>query len=154
MLTLKKSQVDFRRDLIFITDPKWPDDERASKGIPMSTRVRDALQKWIGETDGEWFFPSANNPARHRQQMNAIRHFNILCEKVGSKGLSIHKLRHTFGTRVGDAGYSTQEIADLMGHADIRMARIYVHTSRDRQRSAVESVWGQNAKVIQMEKSN
>lgn len=41
-----------------------------------------------------------------------------------------------------------------MGHSDIRMARIYVHTSGDRQRSAVESVWGRKAKVIQMEKAN
>lgn len=83
-----------------------------------------------------------------------IRAFGDACEKANIKGITIHKLRRTFGARLGGAGYSTQEIADLMGHSDIKMARIYVHTSKNRQRSAVEAIWEKRGQVIELEKVN
>jgi integrase len=154
MLKIRKPQLDFSRGLIFVTNPKWPHDPRATKGVPMSQKVKETLREWASQSEGELVFPSPHDESRNLSKSTIIRVFNAACEKAKIRGMTIHKLRHTFGTRLGDAGYSTQEIADLMGHSDIKMARIYVHTSRDRQRSAVESVWTNRAQVIELGKAN
>lgn len=154
MLKSRKTQFDFTRSLVFVSDPKWPKDPRATKGIPMSQRVKETMREWINQTDGEWVFPSARYLGRSLSRSRVIYLFNAACEKAKLRGITIHKLRHTFGTRLGEAGYSTQEIADLMGHSNIKMARIYVHTSRDRQRAAVESVWTKRGELIELGKAN
>ena len=44
--------------------------------------------------------------------------------KVG-KGLTLHGLRHTMGTRLREAGASDRDIADVLGQASTAMARHY-----------------------------
>ena len=53
---------------------------------------------------------------------------------------TIHDLRHTYGSWLGEAGVPVHEIAALMGHADWRMTQRYVHASEarfDRARDAL-----------------
>src|SRR4029078_12487792 len=49
-----------------------------------------------------------------------------------------HHLRHTFATRLGDAGCNATTIARLLGHSNIQMSMRYTHGSDHSQRSAVE----------------
>ena len=49
-----------------------------------------------------------------------------------------HDLRHTFGTRLGDAGVSPFIIAELMGHSNIQMTARYTHPTEGGKRAAVE----------------
>ena len=49
-------------------------------------------------------------------------------------------MRHTFGTRLGEAGYSSYEIMALMGHRDIKTSAGYVHETDGRKRAAVEAI--------------
>jgi integrase/recombinase XerC len=53
--------------------------------------------------------------------------------------IRFHDLRHTFGTRLGEAGRSPYEIARLMGHANIQTSMIYVHPEPESLRKAVEA---------------
>lgn len=62
------------------------------------------------------------------------------CENSGIKGLSWHCLRHTFGTRLSDAGANAFEIMELMGHSSIKTSERYVHPSTERKRAAVEQI--------------
>lgn len=43
-----------------------------------------------------------------------------------------HDCRHTYGTRLGEAGVPVHEIMALMGHADLRSAQRYLHAGEDR----------------------
>jgi integrase len=43
-----------------------------------------------------------------------------------------HDLRHTFGTRLGDAGLGVHEIMELMGHETLESAQRYLHAGEDR----------------------
>jgi len=54
--------------------------------------------------------------------------YNRACADAGVEGLTWRDLRATFGTRLGEAGYNAYDIADLMGHSDIRTTRRYVRT--------------------------
>lgn len=52
-----------------------------------------------------------------------------------------HDCRHTFGTRLADAGVEQHDRMELMGHRDVRSAQRYTHSSdarHDRARAALE----------------
>lgn len=53
-----------------------------------------------------------------------------------------HRLRHTFGKRMADAGVAIQVIADLMGHSSLEVTRRYVQPGEDDLREAVSLVAG------------
>ena len=55
-----------------------------------------------------------------------------LGKKVGIKKVFPHRFRHTFATNMIRNGMPIQEVAILMGHANIDTTRVYAHTSQDR----------------------
>jgi integrase len=57
---------------------------------------------------------------------------------AGIEDFHFHDLRHTFATRLGDAGCNATTIARLLGHSNIQMSMRYTHASDDSLRSAVE----------------
>lgn len=44
-----------------------------------------------------------------------------------------HDCRHTYGTRLGEAGLERHDIMALMGHDDYRSSHRYVHSNQDRR---------------------
>jgi integrase len=59
-------------------------------------------------------------------------------KRAGIEDFHFHDLRHTFGTRLGEAGTDIKTIAELMGHSDITMSGKYVHPSPEHKKQAVE----------------
>ena len=55
----------------------------------------------------------------------AVAKFRLL--PPGSTGRGWHLLRHTFASRLAQRGVSLYKIASMLGHSDVRMARIYAH---------------------------
>lgn len=150
MRRLRKSEVNFIRDLIFVAHPKWKNDPRRTKGIPISRKVREALIEWTPQTDSEYVFPSPQNPKRPIGQTAVSKALRAACQKAGLSGVGYHTLRHTFGTRLGERGERIEVIAELMGHADISMTRRYVHSSLESKRAAVEKATLQPADVVEI----
>ena len=50
-----------------------------------------------------------------------------------------HNLRATFGTRLGDAGFSLKYIMELMGHSDPKTCLRYVRATDAVKRAAVQA---------------
>jgi len=59
-------------------------------------------------------------------------------KEVGIENLWLHDLRHTFATRLAQAGVDLYKISKLLGHKDIRMTQRYAHHCLDSLRSGVE----------------
>lgn len=95
------------------------------------------LGEWIGMTESEWVFPSPQDARKPISQPTINTSLNRACERVGLRCIGFHTLRHTFGTRLGEAGERLEVIAELMGHSKIEMTRIYVHPSLETKRLAV-----------------
>jgi len=50
----------------------------------------------------------------------------------------IHSLRHTYGTRLGEAGADAFTIMRLMGHSSVTVSQRYVHPTPEALETAVE----------------
>ena len=59
----------------------------------------------------------------------------------------IHLLRHTYGTRLGEARADALEIMRLMGHSSVTVSQQYVHSSPRALESAVRRLEMLNQKA-------
>ncbi len=61
--------------------------------------------------------------------------------------LTVHVLRHSFGTQLAESGASVYEIRDLMGHSSIMVSENYVKLASTKARSAHQRAFGDSGKV-------
>jgi integrase len=123
ILSLRWSQVDFMRDLIFVTQTKSGKD----RVIPMNEAVRNALLSLSREGERvfqvDWI---------KKAWMGALKEAKI-------EDFTFHDLRHTAATRLADAGADAFTIASILGHSTIQMSARYTHDT-ERKRRAIEAI--------------
>jgi integrase len=137
LLGLTKDAVDFARDLLFVAKPKAKKDPRRTQGVPMSSEVREILLRLSRESPSRHLFVRPGTGERVSLSMFDHR-LEEACARIGLIGVHPHTLRHTFGTRLGDADVNVKKIQRLMGHADIKMTLKYIHPDDGSLRTAVE----------------
>lgn len=65
-------------------------------------------------------------------------HLNRMCKKAGIRHVTMHMLRHTFATRMIEAGVAPYVLQKLLGHTSIQTTmNIYVHATTDALTEAV-----------------
>lgn len=130
LLRLCWSKVDFGRGVIHITQTKTDRDRQ----LPMSQPVRQVLLSLRKDRKGEFVIHSRDG----KPVVEIKRAFRAACDDAGIEDFHFHDLRHTFATRVGDAGHNSRTIAALLGHANTAMTERYTHATNDALRGAVE----------------
>lgn len=143
LLNLSWRHVDFLRGVIHVVNTKTARD----RIIPMSQRVREVLIEQRETQKGDLVFTSRRIAKRRAGEglVDVKKAFTMACSEAGIEDFHFHDLRHTFATRLGDAGCNATTIARLLGHSNIQMSMRYTHASDDALRSAVE--YAQNGRV-------
>lgn len=59
---------------------------------------------------------------------------------AGIEDLTFHDLRHTFASRLREAGVDAITRRDLLGHSTVQMSDDYTHSSTESRLRAVESI--------------
>lgn len=86
------------------------------------------------QADSEgWVFPAPTQASLLGQQQKRVRELLKL-----PADFVLHSLRHTFGTRLGEAGADAFTTMRLMGHSTVIVSQRYVHLSPE----AVELAFG------------
>ncbi|HSL54169.1 MAG TPA: site-specific integrase, partial [Pyrinomonadaceae bacterium] len=136
LLNLSWPHVDFLRGVIHVVNTKTARD----RIIPMSQRVREVLIEQRKTQKGDLVFASRRIAKRRAGEglVDVKKAFVAACIDAGIEDFHFHDLRHTFATRLGDAGCNATTIARLLGHSNIQMSMWYTHASDDSLRSAVE----------------
>jgi integrase len=77
------------------------------------------------------------NPGTGTRFTDVKKSFSAACRKAGITDFRFHDLRHTFGTRLADAGVDVVKIKELMGHASIVTTMRYIHATDQGKRGAI-----------------
>ena len=138
LVKLKWENIDFDASMIHIPAaitkgnrarslPLMPD----VKAIILSLRQRDRIVAEI--------FPGFKLSAH-----SVTARFTSACKKAGLEGYTFHSLRHTFSTRLSDAGATLVVVRDWMGHKTVQMTNHYTHATPEIMRQAMEMLEKQN----------
>lgn len=118
---------------------------RAGKGmkrrdVPLNVTARRALRAWLDilpDAPDSFLFPGREG---ERMTARGLSHIVTKYAKVSGVAASPHTLRHTFARRMKDAGVRDEDLADLLGHADINTTRRYGRSTPVDLQSAVDKI--------------
>ncbi len=141
-LSLTIGDIDSERMKVHIRQAKGKKDRYVT--LPQMTL--DALRRyWASHRHPTWLFPRGRN-TQERQTATAVmdrgglqKSFKVIVKDVGiHKDITLHTLRHCYGTLLTDAGVSLRSIQHEMGHECPKTTALYTqlstHTQQDTDR--------------------
>ena len=106
--------------------------------IPLTTRAATIIQRQVRHGDAPCVFTHAQGRAYSVEQvsMAVIR----AAKQAQLSGVSLHTLRHTFISRLVQAGRPLPEVAALAGHRDIKRTMRYAHLAPSHLRAGIQAL--------------
>jgi integrase len=124
--------VDFARELLFVTRSKTPEGE--AREIPLSRRLLSLF--WEQREDEGLIFTFKDRPI-HRIKTA----WKAALRRAGIRPCRFHDLRHTFNTRLMEAGVMQEVRKALMGHSSGEdVNSIYTHVELPIKREAIRKL--------------
>jgi integrase len=157
VISIAKSDVDFELGVMHVPRGKTRAARRRMKLTPESKSI---LARRMA-TVSVWMFPSPKRAGEHITKLNCP-HDRVIgnlnpCRSCGEResrhptrkclvfaapektvSFVLYDLRHTFATRMIEAGVDLSALKEIMGHADIRVTQRYVHPSQQHQDRAMD----------------
>ena len=111
----------------FLPENNNPSKSTSNKSATTQARndIEQKMRKWTGET---------GNLNKHNLRLSFYR----VMKKAEITDFRFHDLRHTFATRLAQAGVDLYKISKLLGHKNIRTTQRYAHHCPDSLRDGVE----------------
>ena len=103
--------------------------------VPLTCRAADIVHRNLARVGSEYLFLSPAGDAYTCAEIN--RALQRAAVKAGVPDLCLYTLRHTFVSRLVQAGVSLPEVAALAGHRDIRMTMRYAHLAPQHLRNSI-----------------
>lgn len=121
--SIKKSDVNYDEGNILIEKGKGD----KSRMVYISQITARALKSYLSRRrdNQEWLFLTERGNPYNRDSLRLLIY--RLSEKHIGRKISPHVLRHTFATLYVKNGGDSHSLKELLGHADTRMAEIYVN---------------------------
>jgi integrase len=125
----------------------------AKRNVSMTSRVRALLQMRYeiqGKPQG-WVFPAKTKTGHvnevKSQHKRALKDSGLTIPQGSPlEPIVLYSLRHTFLTRLGEAGVSAFEIQKIAGHSSILMSQRYVHPTPEGLENAFVKLAEYNAR--------
>lgn len=137
-LQLKWTDIDFSNDTIYVRESKTMAGRRL---VPLSEYCKAELLHWremTGPAFSDYAFFNPRNPAAHllklpKQWARALKDAKI-------EYFPIYNLRHTFASRMQEAGTSLVTLAQMMGHSSTGIIQTYAKALDEYRRDAVKKL--------------
>jgi integrase len=137
-LALKWKNVDFTDDVIRIQQSK---SLAGIRSVPMSRRCKVellALRNRLGPEFSEYVFAKPIRPETHLVDVRVA--WTKALRAAGLEYFWIYDLRHTFASRLTEAGVSPIFVAQIMGHSSPSILHTYARAIDEFRRSAIEKL--------------
>lgn len=128
-----------------------PRTESGKRTIPLPENVVSVLKRWrikqlreklkLGKSytnSGRAFTSTTGTPL---EQRNVSRRLSQLASKANIPHVNPHALRHTYATRMLEAGVHPKVVQELMGHKDITLTlNTYSHVMPEIKQAAAQAI--------------
>jgi excisionase family DNA binding protein len=132
ILNLRWTQVDLEKGLIRVENTK----AGKNRLIPVNDALLAAFRALqAAERPSGLVFA---NPRTGMPFTEVKKSFKSACRAAGIRDLRFHDLRHTFATRLIEAGADIITVKELLGHFSVRVTQRYTHPSQAQKRRAVD----------------
>ncbi|MCI0721077.1 MAG: tyrosine-type recombinase/integrase [Acidobacteria bacterium] len=111
----------------------------AKRNLSLTRRVRQVLECRKKEARCSWVFSNEEGSGPVSLYTLDSQHARTRTALSMPSDFVLHSLRHTFGTRLGEAGADAFTIMKAMGHSSVVVSQKYVHPTPAR----LESAWRQ-----------
>jgi integrase len=113
----------------------------------MTPRVRAALEnRWLaaGKPETGYVWPGETSTGYIHDETVRRAHLKVI-EAAKVRHFVLHSLRHTFLTRLGDAGVDAWTLARIAGHSSLKLSMLYVHSSASNMSEAISRLGRHNS---------
>lgn len=151
LLALRWEDIDFTRSLVVVKRSRWRNIEKAPKSgkaraVPLPSALLEEL-KAHRHLRGPYVFCQDNGQPLTPSMVKDWA--PDACRKAGlAKRATLHKLRHSYATRLMAAGNADRLVQELLGHSSDAMTRIYQHVTQDHLRAAVDRLAAAEAPAV------
>ncbi|MBI1910859.1 MAG: tyrosine-type recombinase/integrase [Deltaproteobacteria bacterium] len=134
ILSLECPHVDLFRKTATVVRSK----NGEKRTIPLNQRALELLKSKakVRSINNNYVF--INEAGNKILACNLLRAFYKALKRAKIEDFRFHDLRHTFATRLAQAGIDFYKIGKLLGHKDIRMTQRYAHHYPESLRDGVE----------------
>jgi len=130
LLSLRWRHIDFDNEVLVVETSKSGESRR----VPLHPVILEELRRRRGTPEGYVVQrPDGEVPS----QQSISRGFKKAARSVGRGDLRFHDLRHVAASRFLATGANLPEVADLLGHKTLVMAKRYAHTNPNRMKELV-----------------
>ena len=130
ILRLRQGDVDLENRKLYIRRGKT---KAARRTLTLTQESMHILAQRLGN-GSEWVFPSPKCPGKPIARLNN-QHDTIL-KKTGLLFVP-YAFRHTFATRLAQAGVDLPTLAAILGQSGLRVVQRYIHVTEEHQRAAM-----------------
>jgi len=107
-----------------------------TRHVPLNSEALDVLRTWAGETTPDpaaYVFPGLDG-----SRLEDIKGAWLpLIKAANVSGFTFHDCRHTFASKLVQAGVDLNTVRELLGHADLTMTLRYAHLAPEHKAAAV-----------------
>jgi integrase len=111
--------------------------KNARRTISLSARASAMLRVRMASNESLWVFPGKADKNFLSTSLNH-QHCKVRTDLFLPDDFVLHSLRHTFLTRLGEAGVDAFTIMRIAGHSSITVSQKYVHPSDESMERAFE----------------
>src|SRR5215831_7017236 len=132
LFSLRGQDIDLRLNLLTVVNGKGG----KSRIVPLDpeSEAHRILARVIRERRGKYLFAS---PWAKDKACGVDESLAAAAKQAELEGITLHTLRHTFGTRLVASGVDLRTVQELMGHADVQTTMIYVHIIEGSKQAAI-----------------
>lgn len=120
--------------------------KNARRNVPITDRLAEMLLNRSLESKSVYVFPSETGKPYLVTSIDHM-HKKVRATLQMPAEFVIYSLRHSYGTRLGEAGADAFAIMRLMGHSSVTVSQRYVHPTPEALERAVEKLQAMNAEA-------